>query len=199
MLPSFLSSLIWGEAPSNAQEDTKIEHTTHEKEEGWLLVTHSADSGSGNSNSQDWDVDSQCSDGSWVVTPSLTFTGGNAPAAAAHPLEDLLIEHPTMSVYEHPSPTSDVRADVDNTEIERLRQERQELVMIRNRQRQEVANHLQIPIVKESWVRGTTVVGGKQARLTRRALRRQNFSSHKGRKQVHNAQKIPRKPGKRRC
>ena len=154
---------------------------------------------SGNSNPQDWDVDSLCSDESWVVTPSLTFTGANTPAAATGPMEDLLIEHPAMSVYGGPSPHSDHGDEVDNTELERLRQERQTMVMLRNRQRQEVAHQLQVPPVEESWVRGPNPGSGRQARLTRRALKRQNINSHKGGKQVNKVQKMSRKPGKRRC
>eukprot|EP00057_Strongylocentrotus_purpuratus_P031516 XP_784867.1 PREDICTED: tumor protein p53-inducible nuclear protein 2 [Strongylocentrotus purpuratus] len=42
---------------------------------------------------------------SWFITPPPCFTaGGHSPhQLATSPLEDLLIEHPSMSVYHHPS------------------------------------------------------------------------------------------------
>jgi len=48
------------------------------------------------------DCESVTSDGSWVITPAPTFRGpksGQPACDVFHPLEDLLIEHPTMSVY----------------------------------------------------------------------------------------------------
>lgn len=43
---------------------------------------------------------------SWFVTPPPCFTGRGVPPALleASPLENLLIEHPSMSVYAHRSP-----------------------------------------------------------------------------------------------
>lgn len=42
---------------------------------------------------------------SWFVTPPPCFTGrGSQPALETSPLENLLIEHPSMSVYAYHSP-----------------------------------------------------------------------------------------------
>lgn len=42
---------------------------------------------------------------SWFVTPPPCFTGrGSQPVLEASPLENLLIEHPSMSVYAYHSP-----------------------------------------------------------------------------------------------
>ncbi|XP_029993763.1 uncharacterized protein tp53inp2b isoform X2 [Sphaeramia orbicularis] len=43
-----------------------------------------------------------CMDESWFVTPPPCFTAEGAPAEAS-PMEDLLIEHPSMSVYVSPN------------------------------------------------------------------------------------------------
>ncbi len=69
-------------------------------------------------------------------------------------------------------------------------------VAVRNRQRTELAQHLQIPLQDRAvWVRGAN--RSKQGKLTRRALKRQNINNYKGGKQVNKVHKIP--PGKRRC
>ncbi len=57
-------------------------------------------------------MESMASDGSWVLMPATTFTGGPA-TAPTHPMEDLLIEHPTMSVYQQPG-SSDQGQEQDN-------------------------------------------------------------------------------------
>lgn len=45
-----------------------------------------------------WGQERGCMDESWFVTPPPCFTAEGATAEAG-PLEDLLIEHPSMSVY----------------------------------------------------------------------------------------------------
>ncbi|XP_034028472.1 tumor protein p53-inducible nuclear protein 2 isoform X1 [Thalassophryne amazonica] len=56
--------------------------------------------GSGGSSRSD--SERGCMDESWFVTPPPCFTAEGAPAEAS-PMEDLLIEHPSMSVYVSPN------------------------------------------------------------------------------------------------
>lgn len=153
-------------------------------------------------------MDSVCSEGSWVVTPAATFSGTNLPTFDIfHPMEDLLIEHPTMSVYQSHPKDNDESSKSDNmssqnennNDLERSRLERQQLVLMRNRRRHEVATHLRIPQVEEGWsARHSHASGSKPPRLTRRALRRQNVNSFRGGKQINKTQKASRKAGRRR-
>lgn len=143
-----------------------------------------------------------CSEGSWVVTPAARFSGTNLSTFDTfHPMEDLLIEHPAMSVYQPRQQDNDSNNsdNESNNHLERLRLERQALVLMRNRRRHEVATHLQIPQVEEGYsARSSHPSSSKPPRLTRRALKRQNVNSFRGGKQPNKAQKASRKAGRRR-
>lgn len=166
-----------------------------------------ADSSCGNSNSQ-CDLDSVCSDASWVVTPAPTFkrsTGPTQQDEVPHPLEDLLIEHPTMSVYRENSSSSDEAENVnrENTDAEvvdegneELNQNR-ELVLLQNQQRQQLAAHMQIPLAGKKKASPPRNGSNHPPKLTRRALKRHNPMSRQGGK--YQVQKCSFKAGRRRC
>lgn len=151
-------------------------------------------------------MDSVCSEESWIVTPAATFSGSNLPNFETfHSMEDLLIEHPAMSVYQphhsddsdEPKNSDEIKSQVEN-ENECNRLERQALVLMRNRQRQEVATHLQVQQVDEGWSsRSSYLPSSKPPRLTRGALKRQNINLFKG-KHISKAVKACRKAGRRR-
>lgn len=234
-----LSNLFWG-SPQQEEQTRGVEdlkHTT--KDEGdWLLVSYnnkkSSDSnsrgGGGGHSASDCEVDSVCSDSSWVITPAPTFqrSAGSAHNTSgsgeedAHSFEDLLIEHPTMSVYhcqnssgseeatmaEEDSASSpdvaqpgDVVGDVAGgvAEEERNNQNR-ELALVQNRQRQQLAATMDIPLNMNSRKGGggaSKSGSGKPPKLTRRALKRHNPMSRIGVK--HQVQKCGFKAGRRRC
>ncbi len=129
-------------------------------------------------------------------------------------MEDLLIEHPTMSVYH--ARTSGERLSDDlqspgtgNTLAGLLEQEQnantnrnqntptnRQLVLLRNRQRHQLAAHLQIPLIMAQNPRAT--LAAKPPKLTRRALRRQNVNLFRGGKLANRLQKNTFRPGRRR-
>lgn len=162
---------------------------------------HACITDSGNSHiSSECDVDSVCSDSSWVITPRPTFQrSAGSSAQAAHPLEDLLIEHPTMSVYRQNSTNevASVAAESDNMDEDiEERNQNHELALVQNRQRQQLAAHMNIPLNE---AKRPAPKGGsdKPLKLTRRALKRHNPMSRIGAK--HQVQKCGFKAGRRRC
>lgn len=209
MLPSFVANLLWGPSTQEDEPGEVAEHYCSEEAEDWLLVTnHRAASGSPstghgsrlNSDYDDCDAQSVLSDGSWVITPAVTF-GGTEPCEAADPLEDLLIEHPTMSVY-HSACSHDIAGQPSN-EIDpsaaqvnsNAENHIRELVQIRNRHRHELATQLQIPLTAGGvGVSKKPLDRNTPPRLTRRALKRHNANKVKPSK----IQKCSFKAGKRR-
>lgn len=161
------------------------------------------DSGNSRVNSE-CDLDSVCSDSSWVITPAPTFqrsTGHAHNGDTSHSLEDLLIEHPTMSVYRQNS-TNEVESLHEDTESEGIdgdieeQNQNRELVLLANRRRQQLAALMDIPANEPK--RATPKSGsGKPPKLTRRALKRHNPMSRVGIK--HQVQKCGFKGGRRRC
>ena len=157
-----------------------------------------------------------CSDGSWIVTPAPTFrvTGDRVQTDAAHPLENLLIEHPTMSVYgqvheegeENGNKEGEEETEEGNEqELQRARNHAQEMVRLRNRQRYAVAVQLQLPTQNERKY-DTELPATKAAksplRVTKKGVRRHNQIKHKtlrGRQQTLHVKKCTFVAGRRRC
>lgn len=81
---------------------------------------------------------------SWIVTPPPCFTGTGGPAALeASPLENLLIEHPSMSVYRRAERTRLLRRERRGEEVEgdEENQERDALQRARDMVEQRVAEY----------------------------------------------------------
>ena len=156
-----------------------------------------------NSNSQ-CDLESVCSDASWVLTPAPTFQCSSGSAhhdEASHPLEDLLIEHPTMSIYRQNSTNEVESVNRDAGEIPDENSEEQnqnrELVLLQNQQRQQLAAQLQLPLGNKRKPLPRNNKSDHPPKLTRRALKRHNpMSRQNGKFQV---QKCSFKAGRRRC
>lgn len=164
------------------------------------------------------DCESVTSDGSWVITPAPTFRGpksGQPVCDVFHPLEDLLIEHPTMSVYHQvKSSNSNVESEEERgsqgNENERtlvLHHDHQrsmncnrELVLLQNRQRQQLAMHMQLPLTVQQYPTYKDLPPGKPPRVSRKALQRHNANSLRSNKsRVYRVQKCCFKAGRRRC
>lgn len=130
-------------------------------------------------------------------------------------MEDLLIEHPTMSIYHQNSRNEEEKSedgkpkvnddgndendDDDNNDEERaieLRNQNRELVMMQNRQRQQLAMELNIPLTRDVNRTAPKRGSNKPPKLTRRALKRQNPTTRIGVK--HQVQKCGFKAGRRR-
>ena len=158
-----------------------------------------------------------CSDGSWVVTPAPTFrvTGNHSTTDATHPLENLLIEHPTMSVYGQVpdrgerdagnegnvrTEGGERRTDVRERQVARAQAE---MIQLRNRQRYQVAVQLQLPITnnRNHGTDPSTKTVKPPLRVTRKGTRRHNQNKHKTArgKQNLSVKKCSFVAGRRRC
>ncbi|CAF91443.1 unnamed protein product, partial [Tetraodon nigroviridis] len=99
-----LTNLLFGEVEEVAAElNGPKPCMTEADEEGWMIVNLpvSPSSGSecgGSGGSSRSGRERGCMDESWFVTPPPCFTAEGATAETS-PMEDLLIEHPSMSVY----------------------------------------------------------------------------------------------------
>ena len=248
---SYLSSLVWGaQEETDAENASEIQHSTHEEAGEWLVVTtgpeqtgESASNKSGKpipstvdadktppfppdttSQESECDHESVLSDRSWVITPTPMFraTHDGTVTDASHPLENLLIEHPTMSVYDQVPRESateqraatnvgaDEQMDEEKEEEEREQQrtraqaQAREMVLLRNRQRYQVAVQLQVPPVHQNRNQNTEQ-SGKMAkmplRVTRKTTRRHNntrLKSARGRQNL-SVKKCSFVAGRRRC
>jgi hypothetical protein len=218
---SCLTNLVWGaQEETDAQsavEAAQVEHSTREEEDEWLLITTGAektsDQGRSETTSQESECDreSVCSDGSWIITPAPTFraTGSETVAEAGRSLENLLIEHPTMSVYGQVSlhggreEGGDEERELREREQRRARAEAREMVLLRNRQRYQVARQLHVPVGSnrnhktESPARPKT----DALRVTRKAARRHNNTRQRNARgrQVMSVKKCSFVAGRRRC
>lgn len=163
--------------------------------------------------------ESVCSDSSWIITPGPTFrgTGQQVSTEVSHPLENLLIEHPTMSIYgqvpgEGNENREEVRegavgetqrqADTSETDLQRTRNQTQEMVLLRNRQRYQVAVHLQLPLQTAQVDSGDSAASAKPPlRLTKKGTRRMNLVKHRNTrgKQTYHIKKSTFVAGRRRC
>ena len=200
---------------------------THTHTHTGLSPTHSSSS---HPLRQDSDGESICSDSSWVITPAPAFQGSSLvpPIDSSHPLEDLLIEHPTMSVYhghgaredddnlnkqtdagldttnDHIQSNEPLSSPRDNLNEQQQNENNRELVLRQNRQRQQLAVHMQLPLGEERRPGAPPALYGlKPQQLTRKVLKRQNANSvrHRGGKlhQGNRIQKCSFKAGRRRC
>ena len=168
-----------------------------------------SETSSGNSNSRvnsECDLDSQCSDSSWIITPAPTFrrSGSNYLNEPAHSLEDLLIEHPAMSVYRQNSldHENEVTADMEVEAIVANTDEdwnlNRKLVLDQNRQRQQLAAYLQIPLTHDVLSASSkSSLGVKQPKVARKAIKRHNGVSRLGIR--HQVLKCGFKAGRRKC
>ena len=157
------------------------------------------------------DIESISSEGSWIITPAAPFRPSSHSHEIFHPLEDLLIEHPTMSVYHHVESDNTEKQTPDNQETtatdsvgehegrrnaNRSICNNRQLVMLRNRQRQQLAAHLQVPLTVAQQPKACPA--RRPPKLTRRALRRQNINLFKE-KPAYRIQKSSFRAGRRRC
>jgi hypothetical protein len=113
-------------------------------------------------------------------------------------MEDLLIEHPAMSIYQQ-NTTNEVESLHGSEGVDESIEEQnlnRELALIENRRRRQLAAHMDIPANEPK--RTTPKSGsGKPQKLTRRALKRHNPMSRIGAK--NQVQKCGFKAGRRRC
>ncbi|KAK3707968.1 hypothetical protein QZH41_010721 [Actinostola sp. cb2023] len=100
---SSLSSYIWGTSEDQVVPECPLEVNDHKTDEGWILVDLASVE---NRKAQIQREKEACVvpdsiEESWYVTPPSCFDAGDATEASleANPFEDLLIEHPSMSVY----------------------------------------------------------------------------------------------------
>ena len=123
-------------------------------------------------------VCSEMSDSSWVIAPSPRFRTLSTPNSTSHEaLENLLIEHPTMSVYaQHAPPTSEPSNSNDNATTDyrtknQVSKENMNARVVIPHQRQ-LAYHLGVSQPGHK-VEALPVIPPK-VKLTRKALHRQN-------------------------
>ena len=155
------------------------------------------------------DRESVCSDGSWIITPAPTFraTASETVTETGRSLENLLIEHPTMSVYGHVSLREDEEAAVREEREREQQQQRaraREMVLVRNRQRYQVARQLQLPVgSNHNHQAGEAAAKSKTdtLRVTRKIARRHNNVRQRNARgrQVMNVKKCSFVAGRRRC
>lgn len=157
------------------------------------------------------DLESACSDGSWTITPAPTFRVTETPTYTDtdHPLENLLIEHPTMSVYGQVPVEGEVTRGAEEDERRSERNEREqerqarEVVMLRNRQRYQVAVQLQLPMQNNHnhCAEHSAKTAKTPLRVTRKGARRHNQIKQKnarGKQNLH-VKKCSFVAGRRRC
>ncbi|XP_076263333.1 tumor protein p53 inducible nuclear protein [Rhynchophorus ferrugineus] len=165
MLQSLANFLLFGGdttgGVNNGDDTTRVALRTTDHDDGWTLVDRDSEGGSdGYSSEEDDNVDedgmervrlgrtssseslsrghNRAMDESWFITPPPCFSSQSGPVQLrTSPLENLLIEHPSMSVYlrtgnRHPqqrSPTpSDIADDVLETEEEVVVEEEEEVI-----------------------------------------------------------------------
>lgn len=152
-----------------------------------------------------------CSDGSWVVTPSPRFRIRSTSPDTHSSLENLLIEHPTMSVYsQRPTSATDEHDGVEtddqqtqeptastqntNTELALRKQN----TRARQAQRMQLATQLGIPLHISRQTKPPLIPRPKP---TRRTIHRQNQSYIRvvRGKKAYKIQHCGVKAGKRRC
>lgn len=228
---TYLSNLVWGaeeeKDATGALDASEMEHSAQEEAGEWLVINTGAEQPAEKSKSDigstsqesECDRESVCSDGSWVITPAPTFrvTGNNTTSDTTHPLENLLIEHPTMSVYgqvpEGGEGDSGNERNMGNEGGERRTDAREQQVAraqaeviqlrIHNRERYQLAEQLQLPINNNR--NHDTDPAAKAVksplRVTRKGTRRHNQNKHKTArgKQNLSIKKCSFVAGRRRC
>lgn len=151
------------------------------------------------------DNESICSDGSWVITPSPRFRIRSAPPDTHSSLENLLIEHPTMSIYSQQpnSPLIVINDDdanspdkQDHTPTDLQNIVSTQAIRAEQTRRIQLATQLGIPLQKQR-----LPVCKPCPKPTRRTMRRQNqtyFRVMRGKK-AYKIQHCGVKAGQRRC
>ena len=100
---------------------------------------------------------------------------------------------------------SELGDDNLNTQHDELRlrnQNNRELVLHQNRQRQQLALHMQIPLAQDGVPQRERAPGLKPPQLTRRALKRRNMNSLRQGGKLHQGNRVQKctfKAGRRRC
>lgn len=157
------------------------------------------------------DSESVCSEESWVITPSPRFRLRSTPPDTHSSLENLLIEHPTMSVYsQRPSSataenvaeetddhqTQEPIADKRNTNTDLVLKKRN--TRAKKAQRMRLATQLGVPLHLSKQNKPPLIPRPKPAR---RMMHRQNqnyLRVARGKK-AYKMQHCGVKTGKRRC
>ena len=126
-------------------------------------------------------------------------------AEAGRSLENLLIEHPTMSVYGQVSLHGGREEEGGDEEREReqrrARAEAREMVLLRNRQRYQVARQLHVPVGSNRNHKTESPAKTDALRVTRKAARRHNNTRQRNARgrQVMSMKKCSFVAGRRRC
>ena len=126
----------------------------------------------------DASICSEMSDSSWVIAPSPRFCTLSTPHSTSHEaLENLLIEHPTMSVYaQRAAPTSETHNGNDNAEndgrTKTQESDKNKNARVALRHRQQLAYHLGVSQSTKK-VEALPVIPPK-VKLTRKGLYRHN-------------------------
>lgn len=120
------------------------------------------------------------SDSSWVIAPSPRFCTLSTPNSTSHEaLENLLIEHPTMSVYaQHAAPTSEPSNGNDNAKNDDRTQtqesgENNKNARVALRYQRQLAHHLGVSQPGHKAEALPAVISPK-VKLTRKGLHRHN-------------------------
>ena len=206
MLPSVLSNLIWGYPAAESREEP-TDHITVEAED-WLLVQRSdkAQVCEGGSAPLDHgsqvtsDNESVCSDASWVVAPAPRFRGSPETDAGNqnHPLENLLIEHPAMSVYGQIQVAENVEMAQSADMQEMVATVSDQTRQATSRQQRQVALHMNVtPKVSMA---ATQRVQFKHPKVSRASLTRHNATVTKTRvPRMRTRMSNTKKAGRRGC
>ncbi|KAM9342150.1 uncharacterized protein tp53inp2b isoform 2-T3 [Pholidichthys leucotaenia] len=138
-----------------------------------------------------------CMDESWIVTPPPCFTAEGAPAEAS-PMEDLLIEHPSMSVYAFPNNLS----MVSNSNLSVMGEE--STASLANTMSIRAAEPAAIPATRTAMptrvTRGAAAQAGALAKVTQVArvqrskarMERRHLSRNRIQRQNHIREQVPR-------
>ena len=126
------------------------------------------------------DNESVCSDASWVVAPAPRFCGSSETneSKSNHPLENLLIEHPTMSVYGQISVNENMET-VQSADAHLLPAVSGPSRQTASRQRHQLAVHMNVP--PKVPMTATQRVQFKHPKVSRRSLTRHNANVTKTR------------------
>eukprot|EP00731_Ephydatia_muelleri_P027079 Em0018g1179a len=142
------------------------------------------------------DNESVCSDASWVVAPAPRFRDSPETTNAGHPLENLLIEHPAMSVYGQIQVGSDTI--VPTADVQLVTTVSEQAGQAPNRQRRQVALHMDVP--PKMPIAATQRVQFKHPKLSRASITRHNATVTKTRvPRMRTRMSNSKKAGRRGC
>jgi len=143
---SAISSYIWGGWDDQVVPDCPVKIDETKTDEEWILVDLSAcdNEVEGEKKRRPGDLKATFEPGiseSWYVTPPSCFEGSPVEVEA-NPFEDLLIEHPSMSVY-GPRTRSQTRSSSRDNSVGQLR-ENQAVPRRQNRRTVQFQAHLEL-------------------------------------------------------